>query len=59
MKEEFDLVSESKKETSMKSRKEREKFVVNYKRGIYKEMFRRNFITVEQLDLLLQNVDGR
>lgn len=59
MKEEFDHVSEIKKETSMKSRKEREKFVVNYKRGIYKEMFRRNFITVEQLDLLLQNVDGR
>ena len=59
MKEEFDHVSEIKKETSMKSRKEREKFVVNYKRGIYKVMFRRNFITVEQLDLLLQNVDGR
>lgn len=59
MKEEFDPVSDIKKETSMQKRKDWERFIVNYKRGIYKEMYRRKFITVEQLDQLLQNVDGR
>lgn len=59
MKEEYDPVSDIKKETFTQKRKERERFIVNYKRGIYKEMHRRDFITEEQLEQLLQNVNGR
>ena len=58
MKEEFDSVSDIKKGISMKSRKDREQFMANYKRGIYKEMHRRNYITEEQLERLLEKYDG-
>lgn len=57
MKEKYDPVFDIKKETSVQNRKDRERFMVNYKRGIYKEMHRRNYITEEQLERLLEKYD--
>lgn len=57
MKEECDPVFDIKEETAAQSRKDRERFIVNYKRGIYKEMYRRNFITEEQLERILEKYD--
>lgn len=57
MKEKYDPVFDIKKETSVQNRKDREWFMVNYKLGIYKEMHRRNYITEEQLERLLEKYD--